>query len=131
MIVDCCDTTLFLGGKSTETVKEISEAIGKQTVDTVTWNESRGSSASSTRNWNTLERDLIQAAEVAKLSRDEAILLIAGADPLKDRKYDVTMHRAFRREVGALCLHFLGSSQTLASSVADAESFRSIICGLY
>lgn len=106
VIVDCCDTTLFLGGKSTETVKEISEAIGKQTVDTVTWNESRGSSASSTRNWNTLERDLIQAAEVAKLSRDEAILLIAGADPLKDRKYDVTMHRAFRREVGALCLHF-------------------------
>ena len=92
VIVDCCDTTLFLGGKSTETVKEISEIVGKQTVGTVTWNESRGSMPSSTRNWNTLERDLIQAAEVAKLSRDEAIVLIAGTDPLKDRKYDVTMH---------------------------------------
>ena len=92
VIVDCCDTTLFLGGKSTDTVKEISETVGKQTVGTVTWNESRGAMPSSTRNWNTLERDLIQAAEVAKLSRDEAIVLIAGTDPLVDRKYDVTMH---------------------------------------
>ena len=92
VIVDCCDTTLFLGGKSTETEKEIAETVGKQTVGTVTWNECRGASASSTRNWNTLERDLIQAAEVAKLPRDEAIVLITGTDPLRDKKYDVTMH---------------------------------------
>ena len=50
-IIDCCDTLLFLGGKSSETVKEISEAIGKQTVSTLTWNESRGSNSSSTRNY--------------------------------------------------------------------------------
>ena len=55
-IIDCCDTTLFLGGKSTDTVKEISETVGKQTLDTVTWNESRGAGRSSTRNWNT-QRD--------------------------------------------------------------------------
>lgn len=41
-IVDCCDTTLFLGGKSTDTVREIAESIGKETVATVTWDESRG-----------------------------------------------------------------------------------------
>ena len=91
-IVDCCDTVLFLGGKSTETVKQISETVGKETVATVTWNESRGGQATSTRNWNTLERDLIQAAEVAKLPRDEAIVLITGTDPLKDRKYDIEKH---------------------------------------
>ena len=91
-IIDCCDTTLFLGGKSTDTVKEIAESIGKETVATVTWNESRGASASSTRNWNTIERDLMQPAEVAKLPRDEAILLIAGTDPLRDKKYDITAH---------------------------------------
>ncbi len=45
-IIDCCDTTLFLGGKSTDTVKEIAESIGKETVATITWNESRGASAS-------------------------------------------------------------------------------------
>lgn len=91
-IVDCCDTTLFLGGKSTDTVKEIAESVGKETVATVTWNESRGAQASSTRNWNTVERDLIQPAEVAKLPRDEAIVLIAGTDPLCDKKYDITRH---------------------------------------
>ena len=91
-IVDCCDTLLFLGGKSTDTAKEISESVGKETVATVTWNESRGQSASSTRNWSTVERDLIQPAEVAKLPRDEAIVLISGADPLKDKKYDITKH---------------------------------------
>ena len=95
-IVDCCDTTLFLGGKSTDTVREIAESIGKETVATVTWNESRGASASSTRNWNTIERDLMQPAEVAKLPRDEAIVLIAGTDPLRDRKYDVSMHPRWR-----------------------------------
>ena len=92
IIVDCCDTTLFLGGKSTDTVREISETVGKQTLDTVTWNESRGAMPSSTRSRNTLERDLIQGAEVAKLPRDMAIVLITGTDPLKDRKYDITKH---------------------------------------
>ena len=91
-IVDCCDTLTFLGGKSTETAKEISESVGKQTVGTVTWNESRGASGSSTRNWNTVERDLVQAAEVAKLPRDEAIVLIAGADPFKDKKFKIEGH---------------------------------------
>ena len=91
-IIDCCDTMLFLGGKSTDTVKQISESVGKETVSTVTWNESRGGQASSTRNWNTLERDLIQGAEVAKLPRDEAIVLITGTDPLRDRKFDIEKH---------------------------------------
>ena len=91
-IVDCCDTTLFLGGKSSETTKQVSEAVGKETVSTVTWNESRGAQASSTRNWNTVERDLVQAAEVAKLPRDEAIVLIAGADPFKDKKFKIEGH---------------------------------------
>lgn len=96
-IVDCCDTLLFLGGKSTDTVKAISESVGKQTVGTFTWNESRGGSSSSTRNWGTVERDLIQAAEVAKLPRGEAIVLISGADPLRDKK--VRHHEA--PQVGA------------------------------
>lgn len=91
-IVDCCDTTLFLGGKSTDTVKEIAESVGKETVATITYNESRGASASSTRNWNTIERDLMQPAEVAKLPRDEAIVLIAGANPLRDKKYAIEHH---------------------------------------
>lgn len=92
-IIDCCDTTLFLGGKSNETNKEISEAIGKQTVSILTHNESRGTMSSSTRNWNRQERDLIQAAEVGKLDRTRAIVLIAGTDPLMDEKFDIEEHK--------------------------------------
>ncbi len=95
-IIDCCDTLLFLGGKSTDTVKEISESIGKQTIETVTFNESRGQSASTTRNRNVQERNLMQASEVARLPRDMAVVLIAGAGPLKDRKYDITAHPCWK-----------------------------------
>ncbi len=95
-IQDCCDTTLFLGGKSGETNKEISEAVGKQTVSTITFNDSRGSSSSRTRNHNRQERDLIQPSEVGRLPRDEAIVLITGAFPFKDKKYPLERHPRYR-----------------------------------
>ena len=91
-IIDCCDTLLFLGGKSSETNREISEAIGKQTLDTLSVNDSRGANSSTTRNFAKGERDLMQASEVARLPRDEAILLIAGTYPIKDRKYVLEEH---------------------------------------
>ncbi len=106
-IVDCCDTTLFLGGKSNETNREISEMAGKETVSILTFNESRGTMSSSTRNWNVVERDLIQSAEVGKMPRDEAIVLIAGTDPLRDRKYDIERHPRWKEvhpgHDGAVC----------------------------
>ena len=91
-ILDCCDTTLFLGGKSGSTNKGISEAVGKETVATRTHNETRGASPSSTSNYQTAERDLIQAAEVGRLDRRRAIVLIAGADPVCDLKYAPERH---------------------------------------
>ena len=91
-ILDCCDTTLFLGGKSSSTNKGISEAVGKETVSTRTHNETRGASPSSTSNYQTAERDLIQAAEVGRLDRRRAIVLIAGADPVCDLKYAPERH---------------------------------------
>lgn len=92
VICDNCDITLFLGGKSTETNEEISKAIGKQTLSTLTVNDTRGSHSSSTRNYNTAERDLMQASEVGRLPRDEAIVLIAGANPVRDKKYRLEGH---------------------------------------
>nr|WP_241159144.1 type IV secretory system conjugative DNA transfer family protein [Adlercreutzia sp. ZJ141] len=91
-ITDCCDTMLFLGGKSSDTNKEISEAIGKQTLATMSINDSRGSSSSTTKNYNKQERDLLQASEVGRLARDEAIVLIAGAFPIRDKKYPLEKH---------------------------------------
>lgn len=95
-IIDCCDTTLFLGGKSNETNKEIADMIGKETVATLNYNESRGAQSSTTRNYGHSERDLMQAAEVGKLLRSKAIVLIAGTDPLVDDKYEPEKHKRFK-----------------------------------
>lgn len=91
-IIDCCDTTLFLGGKSNSTNKEISEMIGKQTIRQKTYGSSTGQSSSSSKNTQIGSRDLIDAAEIGKMSRRKAILLIAGTNPLMDTKYDPRKH---------------------------------------
>lgn len=91
-IVDCCDTTLFLGGKSNDTNKELSEMIGKETIYQATFSETNGQSPSGSKNMQIQGRDLIDAAEIGKMSRTKAILLIAGADPLMDDKYQVEDH---------------------------------------
>lgn len=94
-IVDCCDTTLFLGGKSNSTNKEIAEMIGKQTINQLTYNESTGQSSSASKNQQIQGRDLIDAAEIAKMSRKKAIVLIAGTNPLMDDKFDPHTHRRY------------------------------------
>lgn len=94
-IVDCCDTTLFLGGKSNSTNKEIAEMIGKQTINQMTYGESAGQSSSSSKNLQIQGRDLIDAAEIGKMSRKKAILLIAGTNPLMDDKYDPHTHKRY------------------------------------
>ena len=94
-IVDCCDSTLFLGGKSNSTNKEIAEMIGKQTINQLTYNESTGQSSSASKNMQIQGRDLIDAAEIAKMSRKKAILLIAGTNPLMDDKYDPHSHKRY------------------------------------
>ena len=94
-IVDCCDSTLFLGGKSNSTNKEIAEMIGKETINQMTYGESRGSSGSASKNLQIQGRDLIDAAEIGKMSRKKAILLIAGTNPLMDDKYDPHAHKRY------------------------------------
>lgn len=91
-IMDCCDTTLFLGGKSTETNEMVSKMVGKQTVRTETTSDARGASRTTTSNYGLIERALMTPDEVGRLPRDEAIVLITGAFPLRDKKYDVTGH---------------------------------------
>ena len=80
--------TLFLGGKSNSTNKEIAEMICKQTIHQMTYNESTGQSSSAGKNLQIQGRDLIDAAEIGKMSRRKAILLIAGTNPLMDDKFD-------------------------------------------
>lgn len=96
IVKDNCDSTLFLGGKAVKTNKEISEMIGKETVSVMTVNDSRGQGSSTTRNRQIIERDLMQASEVGRLPRDEAIVLIAGANPIRDKKYRLEKHPRYK-----------------------------------
>ena len=94
-IMDCCDTTLFLGGKSTETNEMVSKMVGKQTVKVQSVNDSHGANPSVTRNYNVIERDLMTPDEVGRMPRDQAIVLISGTYPLKGPKYDITRHPSY------------------------------------
>lgn len=105
-IVDCCDSTLFLGGKSNSTNKEIAEMIGKQTINQMTYGESTGQSGSASKNLQIQGRDLIDAAEIGKMSRRKAILLIAGTNPLMDDKFDPHTHKRYKRKGNSKKLPF-------------------------
>ena len=94
-ILDCCDTVVFLGGKSTETNEMVSKMIGKQTVKVLTESDSRGANRSTTQNYNVIERDLMTPDEVGRLPRDESIVLISGTYPLKGAKYRIEEHPSY------------------------------------
>lgn len=91
-IMNACDTLLYLGGKSADTNQKIADMIGKQTVSSVSVNDSRGANPTYTHNYNLVERDLMQASEVTRMPRDEALVLINGAQAFKDKKYPLTKH---------------------------------------
>lgn len=95
-IIDCCDTLLFLGGKSTKTTKAISEMIGKSTIDNQNINESRGQTGSYSLNNQVLARDLIDPAEVGRLGRKECLVLISGSKPFRSKKYILKTHKRYR-----------------------------------
>ena len=69
--------------------------IGKQTIHQMTYNESTGQSSSASKNLQIQGRDLIDAAEIGKMSRKKAILLIAGTNPLMDDKFDPHDHKRY------------------------------------
>ena len=100
VIIDNCDVVLHLGGKSTQTNKMISEMVGKQTIDSETWNRTRGTNGSTTRNRNLIERDLIQSSKVGRLPRNKAIVIISGTGPVVDAKYPAHEHPRWNEVAG-------------------------------
>lgn len=91
-IIDCCDTLLFLGGKSTKTNKSMSEMIGKTTIDNTNVNETKGQTGSYSLNNQILGRDLIDASEVGRLKRSECLVMITGEKPFRSKKYNIEKH---------------------------------------
>ena len=95
-IMGNCDTTLFLGGKEKSTLKEISELLGKETIDTYNNSITRGSQESHGQNYQKLGRELITVDELAIMDGTKCILQIRGVRPFFSDKYDITKHKNYK-----------------------------------
>ena len=91
-IVGNCDTTLFLGGKEKSTLKEISELLGKETIDSFNQSENRGSQVSHGLNYQKLGKELMTQDEIAVMDGGKCILQLRGVRPFfsdKSDKFDI------------------------------------------
>ena len=91
-IIGNCDTLLFLGGKEKGTLKEISELLGKETIDIYTTSESHGKDVSHGLNYQKMGKPLMTQDEIAVMDGGKCILQVRGVRPFYSDKYDVTQH---------------------------------------
>lgn len=96
IISDNCDTFIFLGGKGKDTLKEVSEILGKETIDTNTTSDTRGNSPSFATNYQKIGRELLTPDEVARLDGGKCIVQIRGVNPFFSDKYDITKHKNYK-----------------------------------
>ena len=91
-----CDSTLFLGGKEKSTLKEISELLGKETIDLYNQSENRGSQVSHGLNYQKLGKELMTQDELAVMDGGKCIFMLRGVRPFLSDKYDLTRHPNYR-----------------------------------
>lgn len=90
-----CDTTLFLGGKENSTLKEISESLGKETIDSFNTSNTRGQSESYGLNYQKLGKELKSQDELAVMDGGKCILQLRGVRPFFSDKFDITKHKHY------------------------------------
>ena len=95
-IVGNCDTTLFLGGKEKTTLKEMSEILGKETIDSFNTSETRGRELSHGLNYQKLGKQLMSEDEIAVMDGGKCILQLRGVRPFFSEKYDITKHPKYK-----------------------------------
>ena len=95
-IIGNCDSSIFLGGKEPTTLKELNQALGKETIDTYNTGESRGREVSHSLNYQKLGKDLATIDELAVLDGGKCILQLRGVRPFLSDKYDITKHPNYR-----------------------------------
>lgn len=91
-----CDTMLFLGGKESSTLKEISETLGKETIDLYNTSDSRGQSRSFGMNYQKTGKELMSRDELAVMDGGKCILQLRGVRPFLSDKYDITQHKRYK-----------------------------------
>ena len=95
-IIGNCDTMLFLGGKESSTLKEISETLGKETIDLYNTSDTRGNSPSFGTNYQKTGKELLSRDELAVLDGGKCILQLRGVRPFLSDKYDLTQHPNYK-----------------------------------
>ena len=95
-IIGNCDSSIFLGGKEPGTLKELNQALGKETIDTFNTAESRGREVSHSLNYQKLGKDLATIDELAVLDGGKCILQLRGVRPFLSDKYDITRHPNYK-----------------------------------
>lgn len=91
-----CDTVLFLGGKESSTLKEISETLGKETIDLYNTSDTRGSNRSYGLNYQKTGKELMSRDELAVMDGEKCILQLRGVRPFLSNKYDITKHKRYK-----------------------------------
>ena len=95
-IVGNCDSTLFLGGKEKSTLKEISELLGKETIDSYNRSENRGTQISHGLSYQKLGKELMTQDELAVMDGGKCIFMLRGVRPFFSDKYDLTKHPNYK-----------------------------------
>ena len=95
-IIGNCDSSIFLGGKEPGTLKELNQALGKETIDTFNTGENRGREVSHSLNYQKLGKDLATIDELAVLDGGKCILQLRGVRPFLSDKYDITKHPNYK-----------------------------------
>ena len=95
-IMGNCDTVLFLGGKESSTLKEISETLGKETIDLYNTSDTRGTSQSYGLNYQKTGKELMSRDELAVMDGNKCILQLRGVRPFLSNKYDITKHKRYK-----------------------------------
>ena len=90
-----CDTTLFLGGKEKTTLKEMSEILGKETIDLYNTSDTRGQSPSYGLNYQKTGKELMSQDEIAVMDGGKCIMQLRGVRPFFSDKYDITKHKRY------------------------------------
>ena len=96
-ILGNCDTMLFLGGKEGSTLKEISENLGKETIDLYNTSDTRGQSRSYGLNYQKTGKELMSRDELAVMDGNKCILQLRGVRPFLSDKFDITKHKRYRQ----------------------------------
>lgn len=95
-IIGNMDSRIFLGGSEPTTLKELNQALGKETIDTYNTGESRGRETSHSLNYQKLGKDLMSIDELSVLDGGKCILQLRGVRPFLSDKYDLTQHPNYK-----------------------------------